>query len=708
MTRDHSTSSSSQRVMNKPTSNQQQHYHHHHHHHQTKVIQFKPFYLFSHDDRSLKQAVELVESAALNRFRVCVVSIIGKDSLDESVKDYLIQSLFAGGANGNISNSNNIKRRQKNKNQKSQTEPKTSEDQSSRDCPTTTNLTNDSEDLPLENYENQVVGRVDSGHGVIILNLTSFLETEKLCSLEQIIDGLNDEHQQEVQPILSDAWPKWNQNLIKTMLILLVLSHVVVFYNPEPSIDYSLIQIFKILEALRLKSQTRITDVLETIASKQMFPSQWIRQGRVSCPRALFVCDTTYLDVPMLQNDVLSLKRDLEDQIYKLLKKTDIVPGTLNSLNSAPLFCLPERDDFVFIVTRQDLQHGYNTSRFDRAGVEAIKKTTKEDLFAELLGSLEISKTSTKIDVEDFLDDSQPADVAQVPGVTEECQSESQPSSAKANYPLHNRFRKFLHKHISNIQATAQSDLDNKHHHGPIRQVNSLLPRYDDFFTVLSCMKNLFFPQPDCTEEEGTPGAEMSRQTTRKPNCWSEPDERRFVDIYDMMNTDELFSELHCYKTRLAAFDFYLRDFQTTCPTLAVHENSQEAARKLYLNHARGSACLGQLNQLSEQCQRHWQSLSHSKHHGDDFKKRLFKGSNVSRPSSSAVGAKSSVLRSDSISPNEQATNTKCKSNLTILRRGNGIKMSTCCDCGRRSNYMITPIDRKKKLDRVDIHQVND
>lgn len=698
MTRDHPTNPTSQRVINKPTSN----HHNYHHPHPTKVIQFKPFCLFSQDDNSLKQAVDLVESASLNRFRVCVVSVISKDSLDESVKDYLIQSLFSSNANSTSSDTigNNNKRKQKIKSNKSSTEVKVSEDKLLKDRSTVTNLTNDCRDSTLDDdFENQVVGRVDSNNGVIVLNLTSFLETDKLCSLKQLVAGLGDDYQQGEQPILSDSWPKWNQNLIKTMLILLIVSHVIVFYNTEPSVDYSLIQVFKILETLRLKSQTRVTDLLESIASKQMFSSQWIRQGRVSCPRALFVCDTTYLNIPLAQNDVLSLKRDLEDQIYKLLKKTGIISNTSNSLNSTSLFCLPERDDFVFVVTRQDLQYGYNTCRFDRVGIKLIKKQKKEDFYAEFFESLQIGKLSGESDVVNC-NDLQDASVSMTPEPSEESQSESRTSSAKANPTPQNRFRKFLYKHISNIQATAQAEYDNKHHYGPTRQVNLLLPRYDDFFTVLTCLKNLLFPQPDCPET-----SEGISESICKPDCWSEPDERRFVDIYDLTNTEELFSELHCYKTRLAAFEFYLRDLQVACPTLSVHEHSREAAKKLYLNHARGSACSNQLKRLSEQCQHYWQNLDHSKFQGDDAKSiRQFRGSNYSR----SFAALASVPRSNSASPNGHAMNSRTRPNLSILRRGNGIKMMTCCDCGNRSNYMITPVDRKKKLERVDIHRLNE
>lgn len=181
-----------------------------------------------------------------------------------------------------------------------------------------------------------------------------------------------------------------------------------------------------------------------------------------------------------------------------------------------------------------------------------------------------------------------------------------------------------------------------------------------------------------------------------RPDCWEQPDERRFIDIYDLLNTDKLFSELHCYKTRLAAFDFYLRHLPVPCQTVVAHEHSMEAAKKLYLNHARGFSSLSQLNKLCEQCQRHWQTLSHTKFHGD--------GANSAGPFRGA-----NQPRSSSTSPNEQvATNSKAKPNLTILRRGNGIKMMTCCDCGHRTNYMITPVDRKKKLERVDIHRLND
>lgn len=137
----------------------------------------------------------------------------------------------------------------------------------------------------------------------------------------------------------------------------------------------------------------------------------------------------------------------------------------------------------MFIVTRQDLESsGYCTSRFKRVIVKPIKKPTKEEFYARLFKSLRISNLDEEVNENEHNreNDSQQIGSDQlVPGNSEIVSPETQPPSAKTT---HNRFRKFLYKHISNIQASSHAEIDSKHHHGPTRLVNLLLPRYDDFF----------------------------------------------------------------------------------------------------------------------------------------------------------------------------------------------------------------------------------
>lgn len=711
---------------------QQHHIHHHHHHsghHQSSIgnqklnVPFEPFFLLSPDDKSLKQAAEYVENASLNRFKVCVVSIIGKGAFDDSTKDQLIKSLLSNNSSSNRRRPSKRERAHKhNKWQSSSTSQAAQEPKVLDETENGQELKPDEELLRDEccDYENQVVGNVDCKAGLIFLNLTSFLETDKLSLLSekfgydpidqnQVADNVE---QTNSSSWLLDVWPHWNQNVCKTILLLLIMSNIVIFYNPEPSLDCSLIQKFKILEILRMKSRTRITDLLETIASKQMFPQQWIRQGRLGCPRALFVFGATHLDAGLSQTYTSELKRDLEDQIYKLLKKTNIISRLSGSSSlQSNLFYLPEREDFVFIIRRPYSKPRTSSGTgcdTDPVGSSNIRDDGDE-FYSRLFKSLAIhiergaeSKASEQREDEELLLDELLSDTGNNnPQVGRTISVKSSCSS----FVPQSRFKKFLGKHINDIQSLSQLDQENKPQNtngSPVKQLqNVLLPRYDDFFNVLLRLKNLLFPMTAQNELESIKSNAID---------WKNPDERRFIDIYDQFNTDELFSKLHCYKMRLAAYDFFTRALQVPLSNQATYENSLESAKKLYLNHARGSACSLNLNQLMKQCDHYWNSITKSKSLEDGTTRniktaRILRTKSSDAPPTSSGDPTSYTFLKSSMASHE---NRPQKSNLTILRRSNGIKMMTSCECGRQSHFMITPVDRKKKLERIDVHRISD
>lgn len=636
-----------------------------------RVVQFEPFCLLSPSDGSLKRAAEMVESASLNRFKVCVVTVVSKDTIDESIKDQIAHSILARNSHDEDSTS---KRKQRHNSATSDGDTRGSLEKES------------SSSHQVEDYENQVIGHIDSKNDIIVLNLTSMFEVDKLDSIiknsTRDLFGSQPDIDMLKSSKLLDIWPLLNQNLIKTLLILLTMSHIIVFYNPELAIDHNLILTLKILENMRLKSQNRLLDLLETIASKHTFPQQWIRQGRISCPRALFVCGTNNIDFDIKQNEFANIKRSLEDQIYRLLKKANLIfrlpcSGPVQQTN---LLSLPPRDDFVFILTSNRSQALPFRSKIP----PSTKKSQEEDFYNKLFRSFTLTdnKNLSNSSHENYRDNTGLQNV--------------QERTTKFNMPFQNKLRRFLLKHVSEIQASSQSDSDNKQNSSGKQTNNSIiLPRYDDFFTVLLRLKCLLLPATQVDEE-------TSDQFSHHAIKWSLPDERRFVDIFDSVNTDELFSKSHCHKTRLAAYDFYVREMQVNQPTNKVHENSLNSARKLYLNHARGPACDSNFQILIEQCNQYWRNIIYAKPPLDEMRK-----------DGAAKSNRSARTRTSEPSPalnNTHATKDEIRSRtgLSINRRANGVNMTTSCECGRQSTFMIVPVDRKKKLERVDIFKNND
>lgn len=635
-----------------------------------RVIQFEPFCLLSPSDGSLKRAAEMVESVSLNRFKVCVVSIVSKDAIDKSVKEQIAHSILA---RSNHDENTCGKRKQRHNSATSDGDMVTG----SLDNETSSsNLIGD--------YENQVIGQIDSKNDVIVLNLTSMFETDQLGSIIQqkstkdLFDPQPDIAMFKNSKLL-DVWPLLNQNLIKILLILLTMSHIVVFYNPELAIDYNLILTLKILENMRLKSQNRLLDLLETIASKHTFPQQWIRQGRVSCPRALFVCGTNNLDFDIKQNEFANVKRSLEDQIHRLLKKTNLIfrPPTSGATQQTTLLSLPPRDDFVFILVPNEGQLSSTRSKI----LPNTKKSQEVDFYSKLF------KSFTLNDKKNISDNS--LENTSFQNIQDE-------ASIKFNMSIQNKLRRFLLRHISDIQAASHIDSDGKQNSSSKLSSNSIfLPRYDDFFSVLLRLKCLLMPATQV-------GEETSDQFSHHAIKWSLPDERRFVDIFDSVNTDELFSKRHCQKTRIAAYDFYVREMQIAQPTAKAHETSLDSARKLYLNHARGSACDPNLQILIEQCNQYWQNIIYTKFTSDETKK------DSSTKSNRLARARSSETAPASNNANTTKEEVRGRTGLSINRRANGINMTASCECGRQSTFMIVPVDRKKKLERVDIYKNND
>jgi len=654
----------SPRLLNNPASST-----FHNHRANKKVIHLDPFSLLSPDDSSIKQAIDLAEDASLGRHRVCVVSIISKDALGTPTKNHLVKSLLGSCHSEKVLAKGPMKR-------DSGSDDKFIENDESH------------ESMTDDNFEIQVTGQIDPKANIIVLNLTSFLESDKLYKLARSTNPAYASNNGAAQGILLDSWPRWNQNLIKVMLILFIMSHIVVFYSPELTIDYSLIRLIKIVEMLRLKSQARVTDILETIASRQTFPHQWIRQARLCCPRALFVCDSTYIGRTLDQSDITNIVHDIEDQIHKLLKKTGILSQSQSqNQQGGPIF-LTEREDFVYLLTKSDLQ----SMGIDQRCASDLEESNDEgDFYSRLFASLALdisdgdnqSKTDHAFDSQSNSESKRKQIGA----------GESNLYTKPTNKVCQIKFKRFLDKHIAEIQSVAQLDQDNKQYIG--KQSNVILPRYDNFLTVLSKLKSLFLPS--------VPYDESNLDQSPNVVCWRSPDERRFVDIYDLFNYDELFSKLHCNKTRLAAFEFYLRGLQFPLPDNTTHKDSLDSAKRLYSNHARGSAFLVNLNLLTEQCDLHWQNLSQSNLMICDGRdKRPTKINRSSRTIPCNIAP--SVSSTNNTGMNSQST----KPSLSIARRANGIKVLTLCDCGRYNNILVTPADRRKKLERVNIQRIDD
>nr|CAD7597733.1 unnamed protein product [Timema genevievae] len=168
------------------------------------------------------------------------------------------------------------------------------------------------------------------------------------------------------------VWAEIKHKYARALMFLFIVSHVLVLSHPTHSFDISYIYLFRALDATRQKVQNNVMDQLRSVVG---IPKEWINAGRPCAPRVLFLfetCPAPFRDVPdgekskvmdMLRNagatnksqaagkpSIKKLEHSLEDQIYRILRKSRVV--TNNSSNS--LFAIPANQEFVFVNTKVD------------------------------------------------------------------------------------------------------------------------------------------------------------------------------------------------------------------------------------------------------------------------------------------------------------------------------------------------------------------
>lgn len=595
------------------------------------------FYVHSAGDASLKDIIDHVFGQPLGRHRATVVTIISKDSINEPIKSHLVQALIKN--NLGEFKTKNIRH-----------------ESTSIDDDGHIHDSDTKEGESLDMIENQIVGHIDYKTGLVVLCLSSLMETAILRTMSDELSNKDMCREENKFPSnIVDTWPTRSHHLLKTLLLLFSMSHIVVFYNPEPEMNYNLVHLFKMLQTLMSRSQARIVDLLETIASTQVFPQQWVRLAKVSCPRALFVCDTSYLDLDLGKTELTTMKQDLEDQIYLLLNKTNIISKSATTQGQPqPLLYLPDRGDFVFFITSKDLKN----LGIIRSKPPSSDSKPMNNIYADL-AKLIIEADETKLEP--------PTSV-----------QSTDMDNKKSTNPRYLRFGKFMNKHIVDMETNQSNHI--------------ISPRMDDLFNVILRLKSLLFPTSQLMGESG----DINQITA--------PDERRFVDIHDSLNVEMLFSKRHCQKARSAAMDAYIRSVQLPDTT---HQMALASARELYLNHARGPARDTNLNLLVEQCNRHWVESKNRDGQWESMRSKrsthAFRG--VTRTMSSfATGSPSRESDHSPVSPDDNRPNTSAKKcDLVIVRRKTGIKIVATCECGLDTNLLVKPTVGNKKLGRVDV-----
>lgn len=139
------------------------------------------------------------------------------------------------------------------------------------------------------------------------------------------------------------VWPHFQTDLCKALLLLFHLSHIMLVVSPTPHFDLSNINLFRILDSTRQKLQPIIAECLQSLSS---VPSDWVQAGRPCSPRALFVFES--YDRTISKERLQNSERQLEDQIYRILRKSRVI----TNISANSLFAVSAHNDYVYVSTK--------------------------------------------------------------------------------------------------------------------------------------------------------------------------------------------------------------------------------------------------------------------------------------------------------------------------------------------------------------------
>lgn len=262
------------------------------------------------------QNIKQILSNVAPNDRVCVVSIIGKSSLNSSeFKASIIDEAL--GRNVFQSSLGSCKR-----------------------------INTDS--------HNSIQGFYDPESHTIFLHLSGISDTN------YIVQKCKELENELKRKSFLELWTDLQYHYAKALLLLFNVSHIVIVAHPNSSFDLSYIYLFRTLDAIRVKALPWFADQLRGFS----ISSEWIQAGRPCSPRVLFVFETCPISLTAENNNIASvetslkfktkklpplkkLEHSVEDQIYRILRKSRVI----TNISGNSLFAVPPNQEFVFIFS---------------------------------------------------------------------------------------------------------------------------------------------------------------------------------------------------------------------------------------------------------------------------------------------------------------------------------------------------------------------
>ncbi|XP_054712985.1 nonsense-mediated mRNA decay factor SMG8-like [Uloborus diversus] len=460
----------------------------------------------------LKKFLETVKKE-----KVCVISVIGKSALNASqFKEHVI----AEALNRHIFQT----------------------DEEKRGKSTTKCDVNGYYDVPSRSIFLQMQGINDSD---VLLNTCREMEDEL-----------------KVKSFL-EVWSDIHFDYAKILLMLFCISHIIIVVHPTVCFDLSYVYLFRSLETMRLRAVSWFREVL----SSTEISNDWLQNGRPCSPRVLFVFQSSSLFHSNDGNSIAAdggsrfkskkqsplkrLEHSLEDQIYRILRKSRVI----TNVSGNSLFAVPANQEFVYIFSSKPYITDFVGFFLTQIRSHCQMASDLDSSESKLKSQPNILKTSSIYENGIF-----------------------DPSAGSDN--SEHSFSKFLFQHINLALSKGFDDNVGRY---PVPAYFELASTHIWFETICK-LGAAFYTEPK--ESKG----------------------RSFhQSIKAALDTDVKFSEGRCAKVLPLASAAY-QDNLPTHYTDDYHQTRLAHALHVFSLHARGPAIQRFAKQLKEDCERLWKS----------------------------------------------------------------------------------------------------
>ncbi|KAL3861502.1 hypothetical protein ACJMK2_007534 [Sinanodonta woodiana] len=348
----------------------------------------------------------------------------------------------------------------------------------------------------------------------------------------------------------------------KIMLFLFNVSHIIVLSSPSSSFDISYVRLFRSLDAIRMKLQKCLSEQLLGFPISK----DWVLGGRPCSPRVLFVFERATIDCSSEDADTSSASRSrsqkippikrlqhaIEDQIYKILRKSRVITNISNN----SLFAVPANQEFVYVHCKQNEMADPTSYYLNQLRHDSSSPKDSDSLKSR---SYQTNRRS-------FLSGS---------GLTEGLRLSSSPRNGGEN-----SFKEFLCQHVELALTKGFDDNVGRHPVPAIFEITTC----ETWFTIATKLYEYFFA------EKLDPKAQPHLNTLKS-----------------LLETETRFSENRCNKVLPLAESAYQENLPQHY-VLSYHLSKLAQAKKVFSQFARGPSCDKYIAQLEESCVNFWKN----------------------------------------------------------------------------------------------------